>query len=312
MDSIVNEAIDSMAFPGAQILISKKGEILFEKQCGFHTYDKKRPVRQDDLYDLASVTKVTTGLPILMKLHGEGRLSLDAPVEQYIPLFKRTDKSKLTFLEILAHQSGLIPYIVYWRNTIKRNGKFKKKTFTSKYWKRFPIYITDSLYLHKNYHKKIKKAIKKSELLELKEYKYSGLFFLLLPEMIESLTGEGFREYLQREIYDPIGATHLIYNPYLHYVKEKIIPTERDTFFRNQLVHGTVHDEAAAMLAGVSCNAGLFGNAESLAKLFQLYLKNGQHNGLQIIDSLAVMEFTRCLSISLKVCQPYRFNLCHS
>ena len=79
--------------------------------------------------------------------------------------------------------------------------------------------------------------------------------------MIEAIIGENFVDYLYKEIYQPIGARHLVYHPHLHYAKEQIVPTERDTFFRNQLVHGSVHDEAAAMLDGVSCNAGLFGNA---------------------------------------------------
>jgi CubicO group peptidase (beta-lactamase class C family) len=138
------------------------------------------------------------------------------------------------------------------------------------------------------------KAICKSPVKTEKTYRYSGLIFLLMPEIIERITGEDFETYLYENIYNLIGAKGLTYNPLSKYSIEEIIPTELDTFFRNQLIHGRVHDEAAAMLEGVSCNAGLFGKAEDLAKLFQLYLNNGNWNGKQIIASESVHEFTKC------------------
>jgi len=294
VDSIVFDAIDSLAFPGAQILIAKEGEIIFEKAYGFHTYDQIRPVETNHLYDLASITKVSTGLPLLMNLIAKEYVELDTPISKYIPLLKRSNKANLTLREILAHQSGIKPYIVYWQNTIKDNGSWKRRTFKSKANRKFPIFITDSLYMHKKYRKKMEKSIKRSELLEHKDYKYSGLFFQLLPKLLEDIKEKPFLAILNTELFTPIGATDLAYNPYLTYSKERIVPTEKDSVFRNQLVHGTVHDEAAAMLGGVSCNAGLFGNARSLSKLFQLYLNNGNYNGNQLIDSTILREFTKC------------------
>ena len=294
IDLVAQEGLDSQAYPGAQVLIAKDGKIVLNKTYGYHTFDKKDPVKKDDLYDLASVTKTTTGLPILMKLYGEGKFDLDAPLKTYFPKFKNSDKGNLIIREILAHQAQLQPYIVYWAKTIKKNGQFRARTLKTKQSKRFPIFITDDLYLHRKYKNRIYKYIKKSPLEEIKEYKYSGLFFLLLPQIINDITGEDIETYLYKNIYQPIGANKLTYNPLDKFPASQIVPTEMDSLFRKKQVHGTVHDEAAAMLAGVSCNAGLFGNAEDLFKLYQLYLNGGKYNGQQIIPENAVKEFTRC------------------
>jgi CubicO group peptidase (beta-lactamase class C family) len=294
MDSILFEAIDSQAFPGAQVLVARHDRILFEKAYGHHTYDQKQKVDLDHMYDLASVTKVTSGLPLLMNLYGQGKLGLDIPVGNYIPELKNSNKATLTFREILSHQAGLIPYIVFWQEAKKSNGKYKRKTFKTKAKRRFPIEITNQLFLHKKYNSKMRQRIAKSRLNGNREYVYSGLIFQLLPKMIENISGMSFEKSLHTEIFEPIGATDICYNPLEKYPKEKIVPTENDTLFRNQLIHGTVHDEAAAMWRGISCNAGLFSNARSLSKLFQLYLNNGYLEEKSIIDSSAIAEFTRC------------------
>ena len=272
LDSLVQLGIDSMAFPGAQILVRHRDSIIYHKTWGHHTYDNNRAVEKNDIYDLASVTKVSSGLPILMKLYGEGLLNLDAPLKDYYKCFKRSNKKNLTLRQVLAHQARLRPYIVFWQEAKKDNGDYKRRTFKDSYSKKYPIRITDQLYMHKRYHKKMHKAIKDSELRKKKEYVYSGLAFLLMPDMIQDATGRQFEAYLKEEIFEPIGANRLTYNPTKQFGIDEIVPTEFDTLWRHQLVHGTVHDEAAAMLDGISCNAGLFGSAESLSRLFQLYL----------------------------------------
>ncbi len=294
IDSIVQEGLDSNAYPGAQVLVTLNGETILHKTYGHHTYDRLRPTQKNDLYDLASISKVTTGLPVLMKLYGEGKFDLDAPLGQYFPKFKHSNKADLAIREILSHQARLKPYIVYWQKTLKKNGKFKARTFKPKASAKYPVKVTDHLYLHKNYRKKMFRAIKRSPLEAREGYKYSGLFFQLLPEIINAITGQGFEEYLYQNIYRPIGANNLTYNPLSKFPKTQIIPTENDTFFRKQQIHGTVHDEAAAMLGGVSCNAGLFGTAGDLAKLFQLYLDGGQFEGETVIPQNGVAEFTKC------------------
>lgn len=294
VDKIIQEGLQAEAYPGAQVLVAKDGEIVFHKTYGHHTYNNKIPVQKDNLYDFASITKVTTGLPILMKLYGEGKFDLDAPLKKYFPKFKNSNKANLTFRAMLAHHAQLHPYIVYWANTLNKNGSFRPQTFEKERSKDYPIYITDNLYLHKNYKQQIYKAIMESPLNQDEGYKYSGLLFLLLPEIIEDLTGTNFETYLNETFYEPLGATTLTYNPLKKFPKERIIPTEDDTFFRKQMIQGTVHDEAAAMLGGVSCNAGLFGTAEDLAKLFQLYLNNGTYKGKRYITEKAIKTFTAC------------------
>lgn len=293
IDSIVNFSIEKGAFPGAQILVAKIGKVIFHKSYGFHTYEKVNKVELNDIYDFASVSKITTALPALMKLHGEGKFKLDQPFKTYFPKFKKSNKADLTYREILAHQAGLRPWIPYWKNTIKENGKFKRRTFKNNYSRRYNVKVTDQLYLHRKYKKKIYKAIYDTPVSSEKKYKYSGLVFYLFPEIIKDLTQTDFESYLKSTFYEPLGAMSLTYNPLRFFPKEQIIQTERDTFFRKIQIHGTVHDEGAIMMGGVSANAGLFGNANDLAKLMQMYLNEGTYGGKRFIAKESIQEFTK-------------------
>jgi len=129
--------------------------------------------------------------------------------------------------------------------------------------------------------------------LEKKEYIYSGLANYILPEMIEDLTGENYESYLDKNFYHPLGAYTITYNPVNEYRKFNIIPTENDTFFRKQQLHAWVHDEGAAMMGGVSGNAGLFATANDLVKVMQMYLNMGSYGGKQYFSGSAMKEFTR-------------------
>ncbi len=291
LDSIIENSMDSMAFPGAQLYIYHHDSVLHHKSYGYHSYDKKRQVDNHHLYDLASITKVSSGLPLLMKMMDKGMFDLDKPAGEYVHDWQQSNKSSLTFREILAHQSGLIPYLVFWKETIKDDGSFHRKTFKHKQSKRFPIAVHDSLFLHKKYERKMKNQIKETTLGQ-KEYKYSGLSFLRMPEFISNRLNSNFEQQLYVNIYSPLGIDRLTYNPLDKFPLTEIVPTEIDTVFRNKLVHGYVHDEAAAMLGGISCNAGLFGNAESVGKLFQMYLNDGRWNDKQIISKETIDEFT--------------------
>ena len=294
IDSIVHMGIDSMAFPGAQVIVATMDSILIQKSYGHHTYDKKIKVENHHLYDLASVTKVSTGLLLLMKMVDAGLIDLDKNVSEYLPVLCRSNKKKLTLRQLLAHQAGMEPYIVFWQETLKEDGTFKKKTFDTTPSKNYPIRITDDLYLHKKYRKKMIKAIKKSsvEKPELAEYRYSGLIFLLLPELIENVLKSDFEEQLSVNFYNKLNLERMGYKPTNKYDLEEIVPTENDTVFRMKLGHGDVHDEAAAMLDSKSCNAGLFSNAEDLATLFQALMKFSVSDKKSIISRETMTEFT--------------------
>lgn len=294
IETIVQEGLDSMAFPGAQVLIAKNGQVVYQEDFGFHTYDQQQSVRSFDIYDLASVTKVTTAVPALMRLQDDGLFDVDAKLGTFFPAFKGSDKADLYFRSALAHNAQLKPYIVYWKEAQKKNGKYRGRTFKTSAHRNYPIKITDKLYLHKKYKGKMMNFIKNSPLNKEPGYVYSGLTFLMYPDLVQAKTGKRFDQYLYNTFYKKIGANRLVFNPLERINKTEIIPTENDDFFRNTLIHGTVHDEAAAMLSGISGNAGLFGNANDLAKLLQLYLNEGSYGGERFIEKSTMQDFTRC------------------
>ena len=138
VDSLVQDAIAQKAFPGAQVLVAHKGEIVLERAYGFHTYDSLIPVQNTDLYDLASVTKILGPLPAIMSLVEQGVLDLDVPFSTYwTPWKKYRDKKDLTLREILAHQAGLTPYIVFL-NEVLRSNKHRGPQLKKRFVRRIP------------------------------------------------------------------------------------------------------------------------------------------------------------------------------
>ena len=292
IDSIVNVGLSAKAFPGCVVMAARKGIVIFRKAYGYQTYENRIAVRDDDLYDLASVTKVSCALPGLMLLNTEGKFSPDETLGHYLPDFRRTNKGNIVMRDFLTHQAGLTPFIPFWKETIKKNGKFRRNTFDYKYTARFPLEVAQGLYMNKNYRKKMFAEIKKSPLGE-KKYVYSDLTFIIAPEIIERLTGQKWYNFVTDSIFRKIGAFDIVFNPYLKYPLTRIVPTEYDSLFRKQLVHGTVHDEGAAMLGGISGHAGLFSTANDLMKLMELYRTMGEYGGEQLIGRDVLKEYTR-------------------
>ncbi len=293
IDSLVYEAIHKKAIPGCEILVAKDKKVVMYKAYGLHEYSDTLQVDRTDLYDLASITKISTGLPALMKLYDEGKFNPNATLADYLPKFKRSNKADISLRDILAHQGRLTPWIPFWKNTLRKNGSYKWFTIKADSSKRFPIKLTDNMYLHHKYPDKIVKAIRKSPLLEEKKYVYSDFFFYLAPRVVESITGEDFYTYIQENFYAPLGASTITYNPFKKFPENSIVPTEHDYLFRHQPIHGRVHDEGAVMLGGISGHAGLFANANDLAKLMQMYLDKGSYGGQQYIQPSTLEEFTR-------------------
>ncbi|KAA5539271.1 glycoside hydrolase family 3 N-terminal domain-containing protein [Adhaeribacter rhizoryzae] len=294
IDSLVQIAIREKAIPGAQVLVAKGGNVIYQKSFGYHTYENKVPVNNSDIYDLASVTKISTSIAALMKLQDEGKFDFNKTVGDYLPEFRGSSKENLVFKEILAHQARLQAWIPFWQVTKKKNGKFKWYTFKADSSARFPTKVAQNLYMHRNYHNKIYKQIKESPLNEKAGYVYSDLSFYLYPVIVERLTGKKFEEYLKENFYKPLGAQTLTFTPEKYFPHSRIVPTEYDSLFRKQLLHGTVHDEGAAMLGGVSGHAGLFGNANDLAKLMQMYLQKGEVAGRRYISEATLNTYTSC------------------
>ncbi|MFK7903696.1 MAG: serine hydrolase domain-containing protein [Chitinophagales bacterium] len=296
--AIIKEGIEGKAFPGAQVLVAKDGHIVYHEAFGFHTYDKEQVLQKTDIYDLASVSKITTALPALMKLKDEGKFDLEGKLVDYVPKLKKSNKADLGIRPVLAHHARLKAWIPFWQNTVHKDwpkqGQFKKRTLKSKSSRAYSVKVTPYLWLHRKYGKTIFKAIKDSPLNEKEGYKYSGLSFYLWPSIIEKLTKTDYEKYLKTEFYRPLEAHTLTFNPWRYYTLNQIVPTEKDTFFRKTLLHGYVHDEGAAMMGGVNANAGLFGNATDLAKLMQMYLNGGVYDGRRYISEATLKEFTQC------------------
>lgn len=293
VDSIMHDAITQKAFPGAQLLVAKQGEIIFHEAYGFHTYDSIQKVNLDDVYDLASVTKITGPLPALMRLYEEGKLDLDAPFSNYWTDWKnKKSKKNITLRELLAHQSGLKPYIAFLGEVLK-NGKVKKRFIKTEKSKRFSNQFYNNMYVKNKFKNKVYRKIKRVKADGKKEYLYSGIASLIYPQLIEDITGIPYTSYIQETFYKPLGCTTLGYLPKDKNFKNAIVPTEIDTIFRKQLVKGWVHDDNAGLLGGVSGNAGLFGSATDLAKYMQMLVQNGTYEGKQYFKPETIKEFTR-------------------
>ncbi len=293
IDSIANLGLDKQAYPGCQVLVAKDGNIIFHKCYGFQTYEDEVPVRKDNLYDWASLTKVTAPLPALMRLVDENKFNVDDKFSKYWPDFLNSNKKDIKIRDILAHQARLESYITMWTLALDSNKNLDNRVFKDTPSEEFSVRVAPNLYMNHNFRATMNDTIRNSKLLPQKKYVYSGLTFLLYPDIISNLTGQPYEDYLKSTFYHPLGAYTITFNPYKHFPLERMIPTERDDFFRMEVVRGFVHDENAAMMGGVSGNAGLFGTANDLAKLFQMYLQKGYFGGKRYISEKTVNEFIR-------------------
>jgi beta-N-acetylhexosaminidase len=292
LDSLAELGIREKAFPGCQVLVAKEGRVIFRKSYGFFTYENIIPVQNENIYDLASVTKVTAALPAIMKLYDEKKINLDAPFANYFAEFKKNNKAEMTVRDVLTHQSRLQSGIPFWIAP-GSTTKLRDGTFHNQPTEKYEVRISSGLYVLTDFKNQMISDIVKSPLRAKKEFHYSDLGFSLFPSVTERITGEPFNEYLDKEFYKPIGAVSTGFKPYERYPIQQIIPTENDQAFRKEQLQGFVHDETAALMGGVSGNAGLFSNANDMAKVMQMYLQLGYYGGKQYISPETVKEFTR-------------------
>ncbi len=262
------------------------------KTYGFQTYENRIALAKDDLFDLASVSKISGPLPGLMLLNSSGKFSPDEKLGTYLPDFRRSNKGNIVMRDFLAHQAGLVSWLPFWKETVRKDGTFKRSIYSHEQSKKYPLEVADNLYINKNYRKKMFMEIKKTKL-GAKKYLYSDLTFIIAPEIINRLTGKPWYDYVTTEIYHKIGAFDIGFNPYQKYSLTRIVPTEYDSLFRKEQIHGTVHDEAAAMQGGISGHAGLFATANDLMKLMELYRRMGNYGGEQLIKRDVVEEYAR-------------------
>ena len=291
VDSIVSAGIDTLAFPGCQVLIARRGIVVLDKCYGFHLYDSTEAVTENDLWDLASVTKVSAATPSLMLLDDRGLFDIDKTLGDYLPWFRFSDKGDMVLREMLAHQAGLKAWIPFWRNTLENDSTFRRGIFSDYTNRKYALQVTDSIYMNRHYLKDMFREIRDSPVGD-KKYVYSDLTFILAAEIVESLTDSTIDKFAPANIYRPIGAFNITYRPLEKYPAERVVPTEYDSLFRKQLLRGTVHDEGTAMLGGVSGHAGLFATGNDLLKLVEMYRRGGEYGGVRVLSSDVLRKYT--------------------
>lgn len=294
IDSIVKLAINQKMTPGAQIVVARRGKVIYHKSFGNHTYTDSLPVQNDDLYDVASLTKILATLPSIMQVYDKGELSLSTRLVEMLPVFKGSNKEEATLLDMLTHQARFQPWIPFYLNTLDKNKKPDSKYYKNYPTPEFPYKVAEKLYIRKDYNDSIIDKIAKSDLLSSKKYKYSDFSFILLKEYLELKTKKKLDVLANENFYSLMGMNHTTFKPLEKFGLNQIIPTEEDNYFRYQTLQGNVHDMASAMQGGVSGHAGLFSNALDVAKMMQMFLQNGVYGNNRFFSEKTMNAFNAC------------------
>ena len=294
IDSLVNYGINENMMPGAQVLVARKGKIIYNKAFGYHTQEKINKVSENDIYDLASLTKILATLPMVMKLVDDSTISLDTKISELLPEYFATNKENITVKEMLSHYARIKSWIPFYLETLDSLNLPDKKYYSKSKSNDFEIQVANDLYVRNDMKDSIYLKIKESELYDRLRYKYSDLPFYILKEFLERHHNKQFKDLVQNELYQSIGANHTTFLPLEKFTLDRIPPTEIDQYFRMQKIHGFVHDQGAALLGGVSGHAGLFSNANDIAKIMQMYLWNGSYGNYQYIKSETIDLFNSC------------------
>jgi beta-glucosidase-like glycosyl hydrolase/CubicO group peptidase (beta-lactamase class C family) len=294
LDSIIKATIAINATPGCQVLVAKNGLVFYNQSFGKHTYETNgKVVKNSDLYDIASITKIAATTALVMRLVDEGKLDINKTLGDYLDLPDTTNKEGLVIKDILAHQAGLIPFIPFYTETLDSNKTPDKQIYQIEKSDDFPIMVCDDLYCSIVYQDSIWHTIHYSRLLDNKSYKYSDLGFYYMMLLVESIYQKPIAQLAEEYFFQPLGMDKTTYNPLSNgFNLNEIVPTETEKVFRGRTIHGYVHDPGAAMIGGVAGHAGVFSNANDLAKYMQMFLNDGHYGGQQYLDSATVQLFT--------------------
>ncbi|WDZ98957.1 serine hydrolase domain-containing protein [Mucilaginibacter sp. SJ] len=286
IDKIAQEAIREHATPGCVVLVAKDGKVIFNKAYGYHTYDNVIPDKLTDIFDLASMTKVSATTMETMQLTDQGKLSLEKTLGDYIPLARKSNKNDIRIREVLLHQAGLIP-------DIQSFEKVKPTDHSTDSSAAYPTKVSDHYYLRKDYYKDVMLPdMLNSPLKTRGQYVYSDVSMLFMQEVVENITAVPLNIYVQQHFYTPLGMQTAGFLPLYRFTPDRIIPTENDKEYRMSLLDGYVHDPTAALLGGVAGHAGLFGSANDVAILYQMILNKGSYGGAQYFKPEVVDLFT--------------------
>lgn len=294
IDVIAQKAIDAKMTPGAQILVARRGKVIFQKSYGYQTYDNVTKVQNSDIYDVASVTKMVSTLPNVMQQYDQGKVNLDSKLGEMLPYFKGTNKEAIPFKDLLSHYARLQPWIPFYKATLDAEKCPSSQYYSTISKPGFTTQVSKDLFLRNDYQDTIMKQIADSKLLDKKEYKYSDLTFIILKEYLEKTTGKSIDELSTNNFYNTLGMNNTLYNPLRKFNLYVIPPTENDTYFRYTTVQGYVHDMAAAMQGGIAGHAGIFSNSMDIAKMMQMYLQKGNYGDVQYFSPATFDTFNTC------------------
>ena len=304
IDQLVQKGLNAKAFPGCQVLVLKDGKIVYDRSFGFYTYEGNQKVTSETLYDVASLTKVAGTLLAVMKLYDAGKLRLEDKASSFLPFLKNTNKENITIRQLLLHETGLPPSLNLNRMVTTKDplhqllfgSTFYRDSLVSRcYTVNFGLQVSDSLWLRNDLHEVAMNQIAQMPL-GRPTYLYSCVNFMLLKEVIESIAGEPMNEFLNREFYAPMGLRNTAFHPLTLHDKLEIAPTLSRDFLRDGMVQGFVQDPDAALLGGVSGNAGLFSTSSDVAKIFQLFLYDGVVDGVRYLKAETCKLFTTTTS----------------
>lgn len=292
IDKMADTIIKQKMAPGLQIFVARNGKVVLEKSYGYHTHNKKLKVQNSDIYDLASLTKILASLPLMMKAEEENKIPLSASLRDILPSFSNSNKEKVTVKEVLSHFGRLkawIPFYIATQDSVthKNLPTFYRNKKSSK----FNIKVAENLFINQNYKDSIYKYIKDADQRERVGYKYSDLGYYIFKEALELKYEKPLETLVDEEFYKSLGADRTTYLPLKKFNRNQIVPTEKDDYYRNQLLQGYVHDMGAAMLGGVGGHAGLFANANDVGKIMQMYLQKGFYGGKRYLKSETIDKF---------------------
>jgi CubicO group peptidase (beta-lactamase class C family) len=254
-------------------------------------------VTDETLYDLASITKVAATLQAVMFLQEKGKIDVNKKASVYLPDLRSTNKKDIILNDMLTHQSGLLPFIPMWPNTVEDKKILMPYYYSNSRSDQYSLQVAPELFAAPVIQDSAWQWVLNSKMGDHPArtpytYRYSDMASMIFHHMVEGLINQPMNEFLDQQFYEPLGASTLGFRPLERFNPSRVAPTEIDTIYRKQLIHGTVHDERAALLGGVAGHAGLFGNANDLGKLGQMLLNGGTYGGVRFFKQETVDLFT--------------------
>ncbi|MCO5937300.1 serine hydrolase [Mucilaginibacter sp. RB4R14] len=286
IDAIAQEAISNRATPGCVVLVAKDGKVIFNKAYGYHTYDNSIPDRITDIFDIASMTKISATTMEAMQLYDQGKLNLDSTLGTYLAIARNSNKKTLSVREILEHQAGLIPDI----STFEVIKPADHSTDSSA---AFPVKVNDNYYVSKGYFDEVMLPAALRSLVKTRgQYVYSDVGMIFMQQIEEAITAIPLNKYVQDKFYNPLGMQTAGFLPLYRFPANRIPPTEDDRKDRKTLIDGYVHDPTAALMGGVAGHAGVFAGANDVAIMYQMMLNRGTYGGVQYVKATTVDLWT--------------------